>query len=165
MNKVVAFFFFVFACCSVLADEAYVDTNNEQHVAQQRAMDYLRKEIGCAWTKTVRREGFKVYADVEGRKAVIYGNELEVRCVEVPKVSLKKWLLTWVEPTTRTNGLPLLSSEIKGYNIYLNDVFYKIVVGSSYLTEDFKAGDKIGLQTLDTNGLKSVVVDIVLEGA
>lgn len=126
-----------------------VSSHNEQHVAEQAARDRLRAG-GCAWTKTTRAQSFRVVVDQLGVR--VLGNELLVTCSERAPTVLR---VTWTAPTTREDGSALLLSEIRGYQVSVNDQLIAMTAATEYQVEKGDAPIKLSIRTVDTTGLIS----------
>lgn len=146
------------ALCAVVgvlflgAVSTYADTlseHDQQHVAEQAARDRLRAS-GCAWTKTTRAQRFRVVADPSGVR--VLGNELLVTCTERAPTVLRA---TWAAPTAREDGTALPPSEIRGYQVSVNDQLIAMTAATEYQVEKGDAPIKLSIRTVDTTGLIS----------
>jgi len=146
----------------LLAASATADSlseHDQQHVAEQAARDRLRAG-GCAWTKTTRAQRFRVVADPLGVR--VLGNELLVTCSEQAAAPAPTVLrVTWTAPTAREDGSALLPSEIRGYQVSVNDSLVAMTAAMAYQVENPVKPTKISVRTVDSGGLISDPAEVV----
>jgi hypothetical protein len=134
--------------------------HDQQHVAEQAARDRL-KAAGCAWTKTTRAQRFRVTSDPAGVR--VLGNELLVTCTEqtskLPTPTVLR--MQWTAPTAREDGKPLPASEIRGYQVLVNDQLVAMTAATEYQVEKNEAPIKLSVRTVDTGGQISLPAEVI----
>lgn len=106
------------------ARSATVSQHNEQHAAEQAALDRLY-DAGCQRTLTTRSGRFGLHDSVSG-EYTISGVTLTVRCTQWPAPPGETEPvfivhdITWQRPTTRTDGSTLPADQISGYMLEID---------------------------------------------
>lgn len=131
-----------------------ISSHNEQHTAQQTAQNFLLDK-DCARTQITRTERFRL--DSQNDSVKILGQEFIVTCIQKKQVvdPSKTFNLSWNIPTQREDGSALSQSEIRGYQVIVNDSVAAMVTGNNFTTEKIIPPAKFSVRTVDSGGLIS----------
>lgn len=162
------------------------DNIDREYTAVIQAYRALQSGVGCSNYSPTFSRGYTVGSLTKygtNKQDVVYvtGYQLRIACTEylakpptwnppvVPSEPEKddKAQLSWMAPTTRTNGAALPPDQIAGYHVfrYQDGEFVKIgevgkpaggVAGTAYVDEDLAPGTyRYVLKTIDSAGLPS----------
>lgn len=132
-----------------------ISEHSSQHVAMEVAINRI---LPCAEINIVQSPKYRVMSD-----NTIDGNGFRVECVKKAADNLSI-TLSWDIPTAREDGTALLLSEIKGYEILVNDVSYEVLGGSqtTYVVNGLKTGEiRATIRTVLNDDQKSVWAELV----
>lgn len=125
--------------------------HNELHVAQQFAIDELYKS-GCTRIKITRASRWAV--EQENDYYIVKNFSIKVDCVSKKAV----YSITWVAPTTRTDGTKLNPDDIAGYQILRDNKIIDLSPCCEYMTTNKKS---LSIRAIDTDGLVSEPVVVM----
>lgn len=149
----------MFAVSAAFAD--VMSEHNEQHAAEMAAQNALF-DAGCTRTNIKRTARWAVHSDPGSQKYVVTGNGLTVECVKWESSTAPIWKISWTAPTTRADGSPLPPDQIAGYQVIVDGQPVAMAAGTSYRVAAVPVGTAVELRTVDTGGLLSDSVRLVL---